>query len=50
MFAFKVMVSTILLFMVLIIAYAAFSMPKKSKVTAIMIIIVYGLCFIAIWG
>ena len=50
MYAFKVFVSTILLLMVLIITYASFNMPKRSKITAIIIDIIYGLCFIAIWG
>lgn len=50
MFVFKVVVSTILLIMTLIIAYSGFRMPKKSKAVAILLIVVYGLCFIAIWG
>ncbi len=50
MYAFKVFVSTIVFIMVLVVTFSALSASKRTKITAMIIDIIYALCLIAIWG
>lgn len=51
MFAFKVVVSTIIVFMLCLFVYSLVNQEKDSgKFMCWAIIVIYILCFMAIWG
>ena len=51
MFTFKVVVSTIIVFMLCLFAYSFVNQEKDSgKFMCLAIIVIYILCFMAIWG
>ena len=50
MYAFKIVVTTLILIVAVIIAYTGLKSPKQTKTAAIIVEILYAMCLIAIWG
>lgn len=51
MFAFRIFVSTLVLVMICLLSMAAAKINSQSgKKVALAVIILYGLCLVAIWG
>lgn len=50
MFTFRVVVSTIIVFMMALLIYAGAKSEKSGKYMCWVMIIVYILCFMAMWG
>lgn len=51
MFAFKVFVSTLVMVMILILLYSAYKADKPSgKVVIFVMLLIYALCIVGMWG
>lgn len=50
MYAFKVVVTTLIFLMMIMVVFAALRGSKNTKVYSAIYIIIQGLCIIAIWG
>lgn len=51
MFAFRIFVSTLVLVMIFVISMATVKINSQSgKNVALAVIVLYGLCLVAIWG
>lgn len=50
MFGFKVFVSTLIVIMTFLVAYAGFKAEKNGKIISTSMLVIYALSIVAIWG